>query len=50
MKNFHQYLKTIVISSNVLRMGMRKTPYQKPYEIQVGSKEFMVDLISNLMD
>ena len=28
-KNFRQYLETIMLSSNVLRMGIQKTPYQK---------------------
>ena len=27
--NFRQYLKTIMLSSKVLRMGIQKTPYQK---------------------
>ena len=43
MKNFRQYLETIMFSSNVLRMGIQKTPYQKTYEFQVGSQEFDVD-------
>ena len=42
MKNFRQYLETIMISSKVLRMGMQKTRYQKTYELQEGSQEFTV--------
>ena len=33
----------ILISSKVLRMGIQKTTYQKTYEMQVGSQEFIVD-------
>ena len=39
-KNFRQYLETIMLSSKVLHMGIQKTPYQKTYELQVGSQEF----------
>ena len=42
-KNFRQYLETIMLSSNVLRMGIQKTPYRKTYELQAGSQEFTVD-------
>lgn len=41
-KHFNQYLKTILISSKVLRMGIPKTPYQKTYEVQIGSQELTV--------
>ena len=41
-KNFREYLKTIMLSSKVLRMEIQKTPYQSLYELQVGSKEFEV--------
>ena len=41
-KHFYQYLKTILISSKVLRMGIQKTPYQKTYEVQIGSQELTV--------
>ena len=43
MKSFRQYLETIMLSSKVLRMGIPKTLYQKPYELQVGSQELDVD-------
>ena len=36
-KSFRQYLKTIILSSKVLRIGIQKTPYQKIYELQTGS-------------
>ena len=42
-KNFRQYLETIMLSSNVLRMGIQKTPYRKTYKLQAGSQEFTVD-------
>ena len=42
-KNFRQYLKTIMLSSKVLRIGIQKTLYQKTYELQAGSQEFTVD-------
>ena len=32
-----------MLSSKFLRMGIQKTPYQKKYELQVGSQEFDVD-------
>ena len=35
--NFRQYFQTIMLSPNVLRMGIQKTPYQKTYELQRGS-------------
>ena len=43
-KNLHQYLETILISSKVLRMGIQETTYQKTYEMEIGSEEFMVGL------
>ena len=33
VKNFRQYLETILFSSKVLRIGIQKTPYQKTYEM-----------------
>ena len=42
-KNFGQYLKTIILSSKVLKMGIQKTQYQKIYELQTGSQEFTAD-------
>ena len=42
-KKFRQYLETILLPSKVLRMGIQKTPYQKTYELQVGSREFTLD-------
>ena len=41
--NFRQYLETILFCARVLRMGVQKTPYQKTYELQVGSQDFTVD-------
>ena len=42
-KNFRQYLKTRILSSKILLMGIQKTPYQKTYELQVGLQEFPLD-------
>ena len=41
--NFRQYLETILFSAKVLRIGVQKTPYQKPYELQAGSQDFTID-------
>ena len=41
--NVRQHLETIPFSAKVLRMGVQKTPYQKTYELQAGSQDFMVD-------
>ena len=43
MKNFRQHLETILMSLKVLRMWMQKTSYQKTYEFQTRSQEFIVD-------
>ena len=43
MKNFRQHLETILMSLKVLRMWMQKTSYQKTYELQTRSQEFIVD-------
>ena len=42
-RKFRQYLKTIMISLKVLRMGIQKTPYQKTYEMQSCYQELTVD-------
>ena len=42
-KNFRQYLETILTSSNVLWMGIQKTPYQKTYELGGGLLDFTAD-------
>ena len=44
MKNFRQHLEIILMSLKVLRMWMQKTSYQKTYELQTRSQEFIVDL------
>ena len=41
--NLTQYIETILFSSKVLRMGVQKIPYQRTYELQVGSQDFTVD-------
>ena len=35
-KNFRQYLETIMVSKNFLRMGTQKPPLKKTYEINFG--------------
>ena len=35
---YHAYLEGIMISNKVLRTGIKKTPYQKTYELIVGAK------------
>lgn len=32
-----------MVSSNILRMGIQKTPFQKTYKMQIGSQEFTLD-------
>ena len=41
-KSFRQYLETIMMPK-VVRMEIQKTPFQKRYELQVGSQEIDVD-------
>ena len=40
--NFRQCLEMILFSARVLQMGVQKTPYQKTYELLVGSQDFTV--------
>ena len=44
-KNFRQYVETIMPSSNILRMGIKKTPYQKTCEIQATLQDFTVGFL-----
>ena len=44
-KNFRQYLESILFSPKVLRMGVRKTPYLKTFELQTSTQDFSVDFI-----
>ena len=46
-KNFWQYLKTILISKNVLRMGVQKTSIQKTYEMYIRFDSINVDFLSS---
>ena len=41
-KSFRQYLETIMMPK-VVRMEIQKTPFQKTYELQVGSQEIDMD-------
>ena len=36
--NYRAYLEVIMISNKVLRTGIRKTPYQKIYELVTGTQ------------
>ena len=45
-KNFRQYLETIIVSKNILRMGAQKTPIQKTYKINVGQDSLSIDFIA----
>ena len=42
-KNFRQYLETIMVAKEILRMGTQKTPLQKTYEINVGQDSLDTD-------
>ena len=44
-KNFRQYLQTIMISKQILRMGKQKTPLQKTYKINVGQDSLDIDFL-----
>ena len=46
-KNFRQYLETIVVSKNILRMSVQKTPIQKSYEISTGSDSISIDFLES---
>ena len=46
-KNFRQYLETIIVSKNILRMGAQKTPIQKTYKINVGQDSLSIDFIAS---
>ena len=47
-KNFRQYLETIVVSKEILRMRTQEFPLQKTYKINVGVDSIEIDfLISN---
>ena len=42
-KNFRQYLETIMVAKEILRMGTQKTPLQKTYEINAGQDSLDTD-------
>ena len=44
-KNFRQYLKTIMVSKKIIRMGAQKAPIQKTYEIKTGSNSLNVKFL-----
>ena len=46
-KNVRQYLETIVVSKNVLRIGAQKTPIQKTYEINKGQDSLNVEFLGS---
>ena len=42
-ETFHKYISKIINSKRVLRTGIKPTPLQKSYEINVGSQSHVVD-------
>ena len=44
-KNFRQYLETIMVSKNNLRMGTQKFPIQKTYKINAGADSIEIDFL-----
>ena len=44
-KKFRQYLKTIMVSTKVLRMGAQKTTIQKTCEINTGQDSLNTDFL-----
>ena len=44
-KNFRQYLETIIVSKNILRIGEQKIPIEKTYEINTGTDTINVDFL-----
>ena len=44
-KNFRQHLETIMVSKKTLRMGAKKTPIQKIYEIQKRSDSLNIEFL-----
>ena len=44
-KNFRQYLETIMVAKEILRMGTQKTPLQETYEINVGQDSLDIDFL-----
>ena len=44
-KNFRQYLETIMVAKEILRMGTQKTPLQETYEIIVGQDSLDIDFL-----
>ena len=46
-KHFRQYLETIIVSKTNLRMGTRKSPIQKQYEINVGFDSIEIDFLGS---
>ena len=41
--NFRTYLESTLMTENVLRTGIKPTPYQKTYEINTGSQSHEID-------
>ena len=44
-KNFRQYLETIVVSKEILRMRTQKFPLQKTCKINVGADSIEIDFL-----
>ena len=44
-KNFRQYLETIMVSKQILRMEHQKAPIQKTYELNIGQDSINIDFL-----
>ena len=42
-KNLRQYIETIMISKNILRMDVQKSPLQKTYEMSIGTDTINIE-------
>ena len=43
--NFRQYLKIIMVSKKMLRIGVQKTPIRKPFKISTGSNRININFL-----
>ena len=46
-KSFRQYLETIMVSKNILRMSVLKTPIRKTYDISTRSDSVNIDFLDS---
>ena len=43
--NFRQYLKIIMVSKKMLRIGVQKTSIRKPFKISTGSNRININFL-----